>query len=99
MFKKILVCTILCVFYVAVARSQNSLQEDYDAIQTAHDLYYDKKYSKALSAYMDLLGGPLQTNTKDLIRLNIGRCYGELGDDVNAIQSFSTLIDLSLIHI
>ena len=93
MFKKILVCTILCVFYVAVARSQNSLQEDYDAIQTAHDLYYDKKYSKALSAYMDLLGGPLQTNTKDLIRLNIGRCYGELGDDVNAIQSFSTLID------
>ena len=93
MFKKILVCTILCVFYVAVARSQNSLQEDYDAIQTAHDLYYDKKYSKALSAYMDLLGGPLQTNTKDLIRLNIGRCYGELGDDVNAIQSFRTLID------
>ena len=93
MFKKILVCTILCVFYVAVARSQNSLQEDYDAIQTAHDLYYDKKYSKALSAYMDLLGGPLQTNTKDLIRLNIGRCYGELGDDVNAIQSLSTLID------
>jgi len=92
-FKKILVCTILCVFYVAVARSQNSLQEDYDAIQTAHDLYYDKKYSKALSAYMDLLGGPLQTNTKDLIRLNIGRCYGELGDDVNAIQSFRTLID------
>ena len=93
MFKKILVCTILCVFYVAVARSQNSLQEDYDAIQTAHDLYYDKKYSKALSAYMDLLGGPLQTNTKDLIRLNIGRCYGGLGDDVNAIQSFRTLID------
>ena len=93
MLKKILVSTILCVFYVAVARSQNSLQEDYDAIQTAHDLYYDKKYSKALSAYMDLLGGPLQTNTKDLIRLNIGRCYGELGDDVNAIQSFRTLID------
>ena len=93
MLKKILVSTILCVFYVAVARSQNSLQEDYDAIQTAHDLYYDKKYSKALSAYMDLLGGPLQTNTKDLIRLNIGRCYGGLGDDVNAIQSFRTLID------
>jgi len=91
--KKILVSTILCVFYVGVARSQNSLQEDYDAIQTAHDLYYDKKYSKALSAYMDLLGGPRQTNTKDLIRLNIGRCYGELGDDVNAIQSLSTLID------
>ena len=82
-----------CLFCLSVGRSQNLLQEDYSAIQAAHDLYYDKKYSQALSAYLVLLEGPLQTNTKDLVRLNIGRCYGELGDDVNAIQFFRVLID------
>ena len=93
--QKILVCMTLCscLFCLSVGRSQNSPQEDYSAIQAAHDLYYDKKYSQALSAYLVLLEGPLQTNTKDLVRLNIGRCYGELGDDVNAIQFFRVLID------
>ena len=93
MIKKLLICATIFAFALTALRSQTPLQEDYGAIQTAHDFYYDKKYAKALSAYTDLLESPLQTNTKDLIRLNIGRCYGELGDDVNAIQSFRTLID------
>ena len=87
------VCIVVFAFYLSVVYSQPLLKENYDAVQTAHDFYYDKKYAKALSAYTGLLEGPLQTNTEDLIRLNIGRCYGELGDDVNAIHSFRMLID------
>ncbi|MFP6723889.1 MAG: tetratricopeptide repeat protein [Candidatus Poribacteria bacterium] len=93
MIKKLLICATIFAFALTALRSQTPLQEDYGAIQTAHDFYYDKKYAKALSAYTDLLESPLQTNTKDLIRLNIGRCYSELGDDVSAIQSFRALID------
>ncbi|MCZ6679574.1 MAG: tetratricopeptide repeat protein [Candidatus Poribacteria bacterium] len=90
-----LLCPILfCVLISATAFAQNrTIQEDYNAIQNAHDLYYAKKYAEAVAAYQALLKTPLHKNSKDSIRMNLGRCYTSLGDDALALKSFQAVID------
>ena len=68
------------------------IQEDQIAIQNAHDLFYSQKYSEAVAAYQALLKTPLRQNSKDSIRMNLGRSYAKLGDDALALQSFQAVI-------
>ena len=69
------------------------IKEDRIAIQNAHDFYYSQKYSEAIEAYKALLKTPLHQPSKDAIRMNLGRSYEKLGDDVMALQSFHAVID------
>lgn len=96
---------ILVFLLIAVATypQNRSNQVDYEAIQSAHDLYYNRRYSEALEAYQALLKnasshhptrkGTLDQNTKDSIRINMGQCHAKLGDDTSAIRILQEVIN------
>ena len=83
---------LLLISLTTHAQNQN-IQEDLAAVQSAHELYYSRKYSEAIEAYQALLKTPLRQNTKDSIRINMGQCYGKTGDDTAAVRTFQAIID------
>ncbi len=96
MIGKLLICAqfILSVLIPLTVSAQNhDVQEDVEAVQSAHDLFYIRKYSEAIAAYQPLLKTPLRPNTRDAIRINMGRCYVHLGEDALAAQTFRAIID------
>ena len=96
MIGKLLICAqfILSVLIpLAVSAQNQDVQEDVEAVQSAHDLFYIRKYSEAIAAYQPLLKTPLRPNTRDAIRINMGRCYVHLGEDALAAQTFRAIID------
>lgn len=96
MIGKLLICAqfILSVLIPLTVSAQNQdVQEDVEAVQSAHDLFYIRKYSEAIAAYQPLLKTPLRPNTRDAIRINMGRCYVHLGEDALAAQTFRAIID------
>ena len=46
---------VFLLMAVATYPQNRSNQVDYEAIQSAHDLYYNRRYSEALEAYQALL--------------------------------------------
>ena len=90
-----LFCSTLILAFIPLTTfaQKRNIQEDQIAIQKAHDLYYAKKYSEAITAYQALLETSLRQNSKDSIHMNLGRCHANLGDDALAIQNFQVIID------
>ena len=76
----------------ATPSNQASIQR---ALQKAHDLFYDQRYQAALDAYLKIFNSEASTSSAITpnIQLNIGRCYAELGQDKQALQNFSTIIN------
>ena len=96
LIQKLLICAQLFLFVLiplTISAQNQDVQEDVEAVQSAHDLYYLRKYSQAIAAYQPLLKTPLRPNTRDAIRMNMGRCYVHLGEDALAAQSFHAIID------
>ena len=84
----------LCVLIpLTISAQDQNVQEDDEAVQAAHEFYHTRKYSEAIAAYQTLLKTPLRQNTRDAIRMNMGRCYVQLGEDALATQTFSAIID------
>lgn len=84
----------LCVLIpLTISAQDQDVQEDDEAVQAAHEFYHTRKYSEAIAAYQTLLKTPLRQNTRDAIRMNMGRCYVQLGEDALATQTFSAIID------
>ena len=97
MTRRLLIHTQLILVFLLIsvatdAQNQNN-QEDYDAIQSAHQFYYDRRYSEALEAYQGLLKKTLNENTKDSIRINMGQCHAKLGDDTSATRILQEIIN------
>lgn len=96
MIGKLLICAqfiFTVLMPLAVSAQNQDVQEDVEAVQSAHDLFYIRKYSEAIAAYKPLLKTPLRPNTRDAIRINMGRCYVHLGEDALAAQTFRAIID------
>ena len=97
-----LILLFLLIAVAAYPQNRNN-QVDYEALQSAHDLYYDRRYSEALEAYQALLKnassqlatrkGTLDQNTKDSIRINMGQCHAKLGDDTSATRILREVIN------
>ena len=64
-------------------------------LQKAQDLFYDRKYQAALNAYLNIFNSERSASSAitPSIQLNIGRCYAELGQDKQALQNFSAIIN------
>ena len=97
MTRRLLIHTQLILVFLLIsvatdAQNQNN-QEDYNAIQSAHQFYYDRRYSEALEAYQGLLKKTLNENTKDSIRINMGQCHAKLGDDTSATRILQEIIN------
>ena len=97
MTRRLLIHTQLILIFLLIsvatdAQNQNN-QEDYNAIQSAHQFYYDRRYSEALEAYQGLLKKTLNQNTKDSIRINMGQCHAKLGDDTSATRILQEIIN------
>ena len=84
---------VLLLIAVATYPQNRSSQADYNAIQSAHELYYDRRYSESLEAYQGLLKKTLDQNTKDSIRINMGQCHAKLGDDTSATRILQEVIN------
>ena len=96
MTRNLLICAqiFLSVLIPLTISAQNqNVQEDVEAVQSAHDLFHTRKYSEAITAYQALLKTPLRQHTRDAIRMNMGRCYAQLGNDALATQTFHAIID------
>ena len=64
-----------------------------DAIETAHELFHERRYAEAVQAYQALLQTELQQHQRDNIRLMLGQSYAKLGDDADAHRVFKAIID------
>lgn len=85
---------VICVLIPLPIFAQiQDVQEDYEAVQAAHELYDTRKYTDAVAAYQLLLKTTLRPDTKDAIRMNMGHSYASLGEDALAAQSFRAIID------
>ena len=96
MTRNVLICAqfILSVLIPLTISAQNQdVQEDVAAVQSAHDLFYTRKYSEAITSYQVLLKTSLRQNTRDAICMNMGRCYAQLGEDALAAKTFRAIID------
>ena len=96
MTRNLLICAqfILSVLIPLTISAQNQdVQEDVEAVQSAHDLFYTRKYSEAITSYQALLKTSLRQNTRDAIRMNMARCYAQLGEDALATQTFRAIVD------
>ena len=85
-------------FYEAHAQAQPRQDaathlQTVNAIQAAHDHYYERRYAEAIKAYQTLLKTELRQSQKDSLRLMLGQSYVKLGEDAEAQLAFKQLID------
>ena len=91
---------IICVSVLIVSLSvslriglaERSLRGDNLEIEGAHQLYYSRKYAEAIEAYRNISKISLKQETKNAIRVNMAKCYANLGEDKSAIQMCQVII-------
>lgn len=88
----------ISLFETALAQNQSNIDQTarvktINAIQNANDLYYDRSYREAITAYKILLKTDITQSQRDSMRLMLGQSHAKLAEDADARSIFMEMIN------